>query len=360
MKNSFNMAVIADIHFGKKDDVKLYEELNNYFIQFIKNEKDLNLIVIAGDLFDRVIKMNEFTAKIIMDFVMKIIELCKEKNILFRIIKGTKTHDFNQLQVFHNLENEYDFFKIYEKVDIETIEGLKFLYLPEEYPESIYSYYEKYLNNEYDCIIGHGMIDFVSYTGDDDSERMVRNAPVWKAKDLMNICNGPIVFGHIHDFHEYKEKIYYCGSFSRFSFADKEDKGFLYFSINKKDSSDFEPCFYENEEAPKYYEIDFNNFKGDSASKMKLIEALKKEYDFIKVKADKQTDDIDLLKTLMSKDESLKVEVKNITTDEDKVDEKFLFILNREYDLNETVSRFIKIKYDKNISAKRIKEILGN
>jgi len=367
MKN-FNIIHVADIHFGKKDDKRLNEEIMD-FLNTIKNiqkenEEKIDMICIEGDLYDRVIKMNEPTSSYIINFVNELCEFTNKERIYFRIIKGTKTHDFNQLNVFKKLESTYPLFKIIDMVEEEEIEKnhliYKFLYLPEEYPENVYEYYAPYFNNEYDFILGHGMIDFVAFTGNEDesSERMVRNAPVFKANDLINITKGIIVFGHIHDFHSYKDKIYYVGSYSRFSFADKEDKGFLYSHYNKK-TGETDIDFYENELAPTYFEIDLNKKKFNSVEdQVKYIKKIKEKYDYVKIKTNKETQNLDLIKSIVSEDPSVKLEVKNLDFDEDKVDDKFLFILNREYDLPTTVKKFISITKEKNIPIEKIKEIL--
>ena len=366
--NFFKLVVIADIHFGKKDDNRLYSELKTNFLNVIEeiqnddNENKINMVCIAGDLFDRIIKMNEYSAKIIFDFVSDLCYFGKKYGVFIRILKGTKTHDFNQLQVFKSLEIKYSNFRIIETVETEYIKELKFLYLPEEYPENIYNYYSSYLNDTYDCIIGHGMIDSVAFVPQDDSERIVRNAPVWKLEDLMNICKGPVIFGHIHDFHEFKDKVYYCGSFSRFSFADKEDKGFLVFNINKENPENYEGTFYENEDAPTYKVINIDDISNlDNEAKLKLINKTKKEYDFVKIKANKNNNEtLDIIKNITSEDPSIKMEIKNVSVEDNKIDEKYLFILRREYDIYNTIKKFIEIKYNKNISLEKIKSIINS
>ena len=370
--NNFRVVTIADIHYGKKDDIKLTNELKEIFFKEIMSmelnyeEPHIDLIVIAGDLFDRVIRMNEYSAKLVMDFVGDLCEFCHENSIQLRILKGTKTHDFNQLQVFHNLRMKYSNFEIVNNVGKEDLvvsslkKPIKILYLPEEYPDNFNKYYGDYLEDTYDIIFGHGMIDFVAYTGDEsDSERFVRNAPVWKSETLMNICNGPIIFGHIHDMKEYKDKIYYCGSYSRYSFADQEDKGFLVFDINMDDTSKYDGSFIENTLAPTYHEIDISELNGMSSEvQLAYINKMKKQYDFIKIRANKNNkENLDLIKNILQNEEDIKIDIKNVSVDDEKVPEEYMFIIRKEYDPYETVSRFAKLKHNKNIPTSYIKEL---
>ena len=98
--------VIADIHFCKKDDEGLYARLKKYFIAKIEEEKDdLDYIVIAGDLFDRILKWNEIGSNIVLRFIEELIGLSIKYDFKIRILKGTKTHDFNQLNNFKYLES---------------------------------------------------------------------------------------------------------------------------------------------------------------------------------------------------------------------------------------------------------------
>lgn len=365
--NSFNVLSIADIHFGKKNDLTLNNELRD-FIQFINEcECRIDMVVILGDLYDRIIKMNELTSKIIIDFIHEICQLSDKYGFSFRIIKGTKTHDYNQLDIFRVLENEYNDVKVISTVTTEefTNEDLsyKILYLPEEYPSNIYDYYQEYFNDTYDMIMGHGMCDFVAFTGNDDenTERFVKSAPVFKAEDLCNISNGPVLFGHIHTKKNYKNKIFYVGTYTRYSFAEPEDKGFMFTSYLSS-TNEYYVEEYINDSAPKYYtcNIDDINFK-TVEERVKYLNKLKKEYDFIKIKTSKESEGLSLVKDMVSMDDSLKLEVKSLTSEEDdKVDEQFLFILKRELDLPSTIQKYIEITKDKKLDLKFIKELIAS
>ena len=124
MSYTFNVLTTADIHFGKKDDLKLFEELNEVFIpkliELIKTDR-VDMVCIAGDLYDRVIKMNELTSKLVIDFINNLCELTDTNFIYLRILKGTRSHDYNQLSVFKNLELKYPRFKIISNVESEDI-----------------------------------------------------------------------------------------------------------------------------------------------------------------------------------------------------------------------------------------------
>ena len=346
----YKVVSLADVHFGKKNDNWLTKELQAHFFPYLEEDKEeIGLISITGDLFDRVISLNEPSAKLVINFMEQLIAFSDDHKIPLRLLKGTLSHDYNQLRIFDSYQETYPFFRIIERMQVEDLDGFKILYLPEEYPTSYESYYKDLLleapDKTYDLILGHGMIDFVAFTGyENDSENRTHGTPTHKAEDLMRVTKGPILFGHIHDFHEYKDQIYYSGSFTRYSFADQEDKGFLVAEFpDKKNSSEYELVMITNESAPTYGIIDLDKVSAESLEeKLAYVEAMKEEYTFVKFKASQKAD-IDIIRKVAEKDSSIKVQATNRKVEAVKVDKRYEFILNKELPLAETIERFIAL-----------------
>ena len=371
-KLTFNYVVIADLHIGKKDDQKLAEEIEERFTKVIKeynSNKGLDLIVISGDLFDRIVRLNEYAGVYAVSFMTKLVEWAWDNSIIVRILKGTKTHDYNQLQVFYDLQFRFTNFKIIWKVQTETIHsirtGMMFraLYIPEEYPSDAASYYSDFFNvddKSYDMVFGHGMIDFVAFTGyEDDSENPVRVAPVHVAEKLISLTKGPIIFGHIHDYKEYKSQIFYTGSFTRYSFDTQEDKGFLIVEMDPGYDKEYEIFFYENDLAPTYGIINIDNIDAETAEdKMNIVQKMIKEYDFVKIKTDNVAN-LSIVRKLSEKEPNVKVQkITNTNKEKQKVDSKYLFILEKKYSIEETISRFAKLQFIKEIPINKIRAII--
>ena len=369
-KNKFNIMVLGDIHFGKKNDSKLYQDLQKYFIDYIPEfEKEcgkLGMIVIVGDLFDRIIKMSETSSNYVLKFIESLCNISSEKGIYLRLIKGTKGHDFNQLNNFLHLEANHPLFKIIHTREKECIEWgdyiYNILYLPEEYPENYNKYYNEYLNiksdeNKYDFIFGHGMIDFVAYTGDENILRKIkRNEAIHKADTLDKICNYYTIFGHIHDLKEYKDKIYYTGSFERFSFADQEEKGYIVLSINPDDDYK-EIYFIENENASTYYILNLDEYEFNSTEeKLTFIDECKNKYNYVKIIVPENEENKELLKKVVSSEVS--IQIKN-SVKEEIVDERFRFLINRELPVDESISKYIEITTGKKLSNDIINKIIS-
>lgn len=345
---------ISDIHIGKKDDMKLEKELD-IFLNYVKGNP-CEVLTISGDLFDRVLTANEYGTVMAINFIKNLLSITTEHGTAVRIIKGTRSHDFNQLDILKFIKKEVSefYFNIIERNSTEEINGLKFLYLPEEYPTDYDDFYKENLlsveDKTYDIIIGHGMIDFIAFTGyEDDSENRVHGTPTHKADDLIRVTKGPIIFGHIHEKQEYKNKIYYTGSYSRYSFDTPSEKGFMVFDIDLEDTSKFKMEFIENTEAPTYAVIDIDKLDlTDIDDHIKYINELTSQYDFVKIKTGNKAR-LDIARKLTEADSSIKIQSVNKDKETIKVDPKYDYILKKELPLNETIMRFLKENHDKDI-----------
>ena len=354
---------ISDVHIGKKDDMKLKEELEIFF-DYLKDAENIDMITISGDLFDRVLTANEYGTTLALEFIQRLIDLYVPE-IDIRIIKGTRSHDFNQLDILKVFkEKAGSHFKIIEKNEVEVFNGYKILYLPEEYPTDYDDFYKENLlgveDKVYDFIIGHGMIDFIAFTGyEDDSENRVHGTPTHKADDLIRVTKGPIIFGHIHEKQEYKDKIYYTGSYSRYSFDTPSEKGFMVFDIDDDDPSKFKMTFIENTKAPTYAVLDIDKLNLEGVDDhVKYIKELSDKYDFVKIKTGNKAN-LDIARALTEKDSSIKVQSVNKEKETIKVDPKYEYILKKELPLNETIRKFMNEEYDKDIDIDFISKVIS-
>lgn len=354
---------ISDIHIGKKDDMRLKEELEIFF-DYLKDTENIDMITISGDLFDRVLTANEYGTTLALEFIQRLIDLYIPE-IDIRIIKGTRSHDFNQLDILKVFkEKAGSHFKIIEKNEVEVFNGYKILYLPEEYPTDYGDFYKENLlgveDKVYDFIIGHGMIDFIAFTGyEDDSENRVHGTPTHKADDLIRVTKGPIIFGHIHEKQEYKDKIYYTGSYSRYSFDTPSEKGFMVFDIDDDDPSKFKMTFIENTKAPTYAVLDIDKLNLEGVDDhVKYIKELSDKYDFVKIKTGNKAN-LDIARALTEKDSSIKVQSVNKEKETIKVDPKYEYILKKELPLNETIRKFMNEEYDKDIDLDFISKVIS-
>lgn len=367
----------GDQHFGKEDNDRLYKELSVNFLDKIMKANDVgelpNVIFLDGDLFHKIIRFTDQSGRLVINFIERLLYLTDMFNIQLRIIKGTRSHDYNQLNMLHNYEATYPNFRIYETATKEEITllnhpnkdlKLKTLFLPEEYPKDKETFYKEFMDDHYDTIQGHGTIDFVNIPGSNyqsDFESDMKTAPIWDSKKLIDLSDGPIIFGHIHNFTKYKNKIYYTSSFTKYSFSDKGDKGFLKVTMDPDDRTNYNVERIINDKAPTYaiINIDEENFE-TAEEKVAYINQMKKEYDHVRIDSD-DPDNVKIIKKIVEHNPEIKVKLKNKKAEETKVDDKYKFLLdpNNKNSISENIQQFIKNEYDKEVPLSIIENIIN-
>jgi len=375
--------VIADIHGGAFKAEDLIYELDESFIKYLKSLKILDFVVIAGDLFDNKLSLNSDHTKYLFVFLRKLIDICIKHNAKLRIVKGTEFHDNKQLDILKFLANSNCDIKVIETVaDEELFEDFNVLYIPEEYVQDKDEYYKEYFNqsDKYDMIFGHGLINEVAFVAKlQESEVTMARAPIFKSDTLLDICKGPIFFGHIHKSQCIKERIYYVGSFSRWIFGEEEPKGFFTVAYTPH-TSNYDIEFIENKHAKKFdtMTIDYNSsfYRTDETQQIEYIVNLVNniKVDRLRIVFNIPEDYpnpillTNLINDIFIKYKNIKTVVNNNSKEKIKkreMEEKiktllstYDFIFDKATPTEEKLSRFIKIKFNKNISYDKMRDYL--
>lgn len=258
---NYDIAAIADIHWDALEPRKLYHELQ-FFNAFIERVKHLDLVVIAGDIFDTKILLNSKTSLKAIQWMNELVSICKGRNCKIRIIKGTNSHDNNQLDAFNGYDDGSDFFHIFRScTEEETLPGLHCLYCPDEVlsqEEWEETYHDLLYGKTYDCMFFHGSFDIVLPSIiNQESEFMANKGISFKYSHFRDICHV-MVGGHWHDGSSSEgEHMYYTRSYSRWSYGEMNPKGFIYLNYDTDDHS-YHVERIENPYADQYltYNID--------------------------------------------------------------------------------------------------------
>lgn len=374
-------AVISDIHAGAIKAELLSEELDKSFLKYLKSLKILDFVVITGDLFDNKLSLNSEHTKHIFIFLKKLIEICISKNAKLRIIKGTEFHDNRQLEIFKFLYNTNVDMKIFDTVgEEELFPNFNVLYIPEEYMQDKDEYYKEYFSKEYDMIFGHGLVNEVAFVAKmQESEVTMNKAPIFKSEQLLDVCKGPIFFGHIHKSQCIKERIYYVGSFTRWIYGEEEPKGFMMVAYTP-DTSKYEVEFIENKNAPVYNTmvIDYNSsfYRNDENQQIEYILTMVKNLhvDRIRIIFNIPEDYpnpillTNLINDIFSKYHNIKTVINNNSREKQKKKEMedkiknlmttYDFIFDKSISTEDKISRFIKLKYNKDIPIDKMRDYL--
>lgn len=236
----YNIAVIADIHWDALEPKKQYHELQ-FFNAFLERIDALDLLVIAGDVFDTKILLNSKTSLKALRWMSEVVDICKRRNCKIRIIKGTNSHDNNQLDAFNGYDGS-DFFHIFRECTAEeTLPGMQCLYCPDEVltqKEWENRYAELLFGHIYDAIFFHGSFDIVlPEIINQESEFIGTKGIAFKYSHFRDISHV-MVGGHWHDGSSSEgDHMYYTRSYSRWSYGEMNPKGFIYMNYDINDKS---------------------------------------------------------------------------------------------------------------------------
>lgn len=373
--------VIADVH----TDAIPIEALNKekkVFLNFI-DENPQDVVFFAGDYFHSKISPDSPYMRESLKFFAETAVICKKHKTKLRFIRGTESHDNSQLELLAAMDIVLDIdFRIINKVDEEELfPGFKVLYIPEEYVTDMEEYYHNYFKekDKYDITIGHGLVDKAAFIAHiQESEETRTQAPVFKVKDLHEICVGPIYFGHIHT-HMMLDRYRYVSSYSRYSHGEESAKGFMS-GVYDIDKRDFLDLFIENTEARKFTTVkikeDSNLFKEEPqviiSNIMETVYEVLEDFVRIEIHIPDEYDKSNLLIAMLNDSiRDKRVKLKVVATKKEKVlakikedvnekMQKYKIIFDKNVRPEEKLSEYMKIKYGVHISVEEVEDLLSN
>ena len=224
----YNIMTISDLHWGVMEEDKMYEQYR-FILEFVRrshssinqgNLQKIDLIVIAGDYFDSQLNLNSRRAIKALDWFDELYSIAASKGIPIRMIRGTLSHDADQMDVFR----KYDLnFKLFTKcTSEETLPGLRCVYCPDEVMDT-----REYLLEYMDELLAdnslgffHGSFDTVIKQNIDVSELLLQEPE--EAMKLITSITFPMNYfqrivkycwigGHWHDGNTY-ENVFYTGA----------------------------------------------------------------------------------------------------------------------------------------------------
>ena len=370
--------VVGDIHFGYYPPELLYKEFQ--LILHTIEDNAIDCVVIAGDYYDTKLSMASAHSVYSVKAFSDLIKSCEEKGIKVRQIKGTNSHDpENQLKNLAQIANSSRCdYKLILTVDEEEIfPGMNVLYIPEEYMEDSKEYYKEYFNKKYQLVFGHGMFEETNFSTKQHTG--MKKYPIFNSKEMEEICEGPIVFGHIHTAQRIRDRIQYTGSLVRSRFGEEEAKGFYIVDFDEETKeTDF--TFVENELTMKYDTIEIKPdnyvFSYMVNEQINYFKNLVKNYcrDYLRIKIYTPEDMInsttfvDSMNVVFNDMKNVKLQI--IENSKLKLDkelkekvsllmDKYNFIFDKSVGYDEKIQEYIKLKTGKEISLDRIRSMIS-
>lgn len=368
--------LMADIHIGNIKDISyVYNVMRDIIDKEIIFQKT-DVVVILGDYFDRLFKVNEEYVSLAINVMSYMIRACSKSKTKIRIVYGTESHEMNQYRLFnYHITSSHIDMKIFDTVTEETIMNKNILYVPEEYMFDKHKHYKNtlYSKKKYDYIFGHGVIvdgmpKNISY--ESASKNNEKQTPVFKSGEFSEISTIT-AFGHYHVKNDINN-VHYVGSLFRSSFGEEETKGY---AIIEND----EYKFIENDQAYIYKTYEFNETTkvfSDKKELVKEIDKIKKDNNelftgdkigklriIFKAPTDLDPSFRDNLKGLVFGDKLISPVIKE-TSDgileeiKDDIDDEMDFIIDPSLNKIDKVHQFMSKTYDEPLSIDLLKKYL--
>lgn len=228
-------AVISDIHLGHKQNScqKMVDALNEAII-FSGLIKRIQVLVLAGDVFERLLELNHPDIPIIDLWIAGLLQVCRTNNVALRVLNGTESHDRNQSERFETIRQILGLddmnYKYIHDMEVEYMANLDthVLYIrdrgegrpaQETYTEALEHMRAKGVH-KVDVAVMHGMFEYQMPMGQSQYEGVHCQA------QYEAIVNANIYIGHVHT-HSRNGKVVAQGSFDRLKHSEEEPKGFV-------------------------------------------------------------------------------------------------------------------------------------
>lgn len=255
-KEQMKYANTSDNHLGhlKTPTAHIIQSFKSSILT--ESNKDLDVLFIAGDLFDRLLDLNSKEVQLIIEFFNYLLSYCYSNNILIRVLEGTPSHDWQQsstLVKLNDIRTHKCDLKYHKFLDIEYIEriGKYVLYIPDEWTNShdelelqIQEKLNQHSITKVDIAIMHGQFKY-------QLAGKKYNGFYFKEEYFLNLVRGYIHVGHYHMFSKF-DRILANGSLERLAHGEEAPKGYVIVEDDKY-------TFVENTNAYTYVTLNITN-----------------------------------------------------------------------------------------------------
>lgn len=267
------VAVISDVHLGhgRVHASKIIAYLKDTFPAWRLTL--LDMVVITGDLFDKLLKYGGDDAVMITRWLDGFLRDCAHHNVMVRILEGTPSHDNKQsrwLPFITELAGINLDIRYYDTPTIDTLwdGGPLALWIPDEVNHDANDTWMQV--NELMRLHGTSYVDYAFMHGMFTFQEPVRTVVSHNVDNYLSIVRQRIYIGHHHTHCEY-DRITVPGSPERLRHNEEEAKGHLQFTI-ASDYSAKDEYFIINPDATVFSTVDLQGV--DLKTAIKRLEAV--------------------------------------------------------------------------------------
>lgn len=373
----YKIACVGDIHWGALDADKQRKELS-ILPEYLSNNK-IDLLVICGDYFDHKLLLNSQASLQAIDFMNELRHLSIEKSFKIRVFDGTRSHDYDQLEVFMPFDNGDTFRVFRHTTQEETLPEMKCLYVPDENidnDEWYREYGKEIMDETNDIMFFHGNFDNMLGGLLTNDEVASAHNVIFEYSVLSRIFSV-MIGGHWHDADSIGN-MHYTRSINRWKFGEDRPKGFIVCDYDTSDRS-YEITRIDNPYTDEYktYLIDtsiFTTLEDYNKMTSEIDKKLKDDSNVhIKIKIVVTNDSAnnkvysDHIKTRYSMDRRVKVSIENKFVKQKKKEkkkslsdtkDKFSFLFDSGKGIEEKFIEFIKLTKGIELDINEVREIL--
>jgi hypothetical protein len=275
----FRCASFGDVHLGHPNTPT--EHIIRNLMQYIHEDliKDLDMLIIEGDLFDRLLNSADDNIFRIQRWATQLMWWCAKHGTMLDIVEGTPSHDWFQCKFFveqkQNAEIPVDLY--YSKgLSIRYIEkfDMHVLYVPDHclpHPDDILKETRLQMAK-----LGITQVDFAVMHGAFTYQYpVVVVEPTHDEQTYLDLVKYFIFIGHVHQSSQY-ERILAAGSFDRLNHGDEGYKGF--YDVSVQEDGTHRITFVINHHAKRYDTLDCRgaDIKDINVTVQKHMEGLRK------------------------------------------------------------------------------------
>lgn len=285
---------ISDVHLNhpRNKTVDICKALTVLFEDFKDGTvfSDLDIIFIAGDMFHTLMDCSGNTIHDSIIWMSKLMRFCSRNKIKLRILEGTPSHDWQQMELANTLDKILNLdldVRYIQTLHIEKMEDLDLtiLYIPDEWAPTTADTMEEVKElmfsmnlQSVDIAQMHGFFGY-------QLPNVASNEYKHDEAFYLAIVKHYINIGHVHTFSTY-DRIIAQGSTDRLAHGEEEPKGGVLCDIRGPDGDSF--IFVENKLAKIFRTIELKSKDIDKC--LKTIENKTKNDpvdSFIRIKATK-------------------------------------------------------------------------
>lgn len=267
MKPDLYLASISDVHLGhpKTPTHHITSNLARAFPDGPSTHA-LDIIVIGGDLFDRLLSADQPEVLQILEWAAKMVAMCEREKIHLVMMEGTPSHDRSQskmFNVFRTMGIAKKYFHYITELSVVRFDdiGADILFVPDEWrPEpddtwkEVVTLLQEQNLTQVDFTILHGTFDF-------QLPEHIKTARHTLSR-YEEITRHYIFGAHIH-IPSVRGKLRVNGSFDRLCHNEEHDKG--HWRVKFNPSGKTEERFIVNENAMIYQTIDCSGMEAEEA-----------------------------------------------------------------------------------------------